>query len=144
MENKKFFKSKNIPLVIQSYLISQKYPEAKCEIKKNQLIWEGKIKPTSLSREYNIRIICNGTLRPQVILYGDKIEGIEREDFPHHFKIDKDKPEVYLCLHLPKEFNYSYSIHDTIIPWTQEWLYFYEIWLSTGKWCGGGHTPRKI
>ena len=142
MVNKKFFKSKNIPLVIQSYLISQKYPEAKCEIKKNQLIWEGKIKPTSLSREYNIRIICNGTLRPQVILYGDKIEGIEREDFPHHFKIDKDKPEVYLCLHLPKEFNYSYSIHDTIIRWTQEWLYFYEIWLSTGKWCGGGHTPK--
>lgn len=142
MENKKFFKRKNISLANQSRLISQKYPEVKCEIKRNQLILEGKIKPTSLSREYNIKIICKETLRPQVILYGDKIEGIDREDFPHHFKIDKDKQEVYLCLHLPYEFDYSYFICDTIIPWAQEWLYFYEIWLSTGKWCGGGHAPK--
>lgn len=141
MANKKFFKHKNISLVIQSFLINQKYPESKCEIKKNQLIWQGKIKPTPLSREYNIKIICKENARPQVILYGNKIEGIDRKDFPHHFKIDKDKQEVYLCLHLPKEFNYSYFVCDTIILWTQEWLYFYEVWLSTGEWRGGGHTP---
>ena len=42
---------------------------------------------------------------------------------------------------MPYEFNYSLRIIDTIIPWTQEWLYFYEIWLLTGEWRGGGHTP---
>ncbi|MGH8092034.1 MAG: hypothetical protein ACREIF_00990 [Chthoniobacterales bacterium] len=32
---------------------------------------------------------------------------------------------------------------DTIVPWTSRWLYFYEIWLATGEWMGGGipHDP---
>ena len=29
-------------------------------------------------------------------------------------------------------------ISNTIIPWTIEWLYFYELWLATGEWLGGG------
>ena len=31
------------------------------------------------------------------------------------------------------------SISSTIIPWTSEWLYYYEIWLINGDWLGGGH-----
>jgi hypothetical protein len=26
----------------------------------------------------------------------------------------------------------------TVIPWISEWLYFYELWLVTGEWLGGG------
>jgi len=26
----------------------------------------------------------------------------------------------------------------TILPWTSLWLHFYEIWLVTGVWHGGG------
>jgi hypothetical protein len=33
------------------------------------------------------------------------------------------------------------SIAETIIPWTSEWLYFYELWVFTGEWHGGGHAP---
>lgn len=32
-------------------------------------------------------------------------------------------------------------IADTYIPWAIEWLYYYEIWLVTGEWCGGGIHP---
>jgi hypothetical protein len=32
-------------------------------------------------------------------------------------------------------------IADTIIPWTSEWLFFYELWLASGEWHGGGHDP---
>lgn len=142
MENKKYFKRNDLSLAIQSYLIKNKYPESSCKIIKNQLIWDGIIKPTPLSREYKIKIICKEKRRPKVILYGDKINGLDRKDFPHHFEINQEKQEVVLCLHLPYEFNYSFSITDTIILWTQEWLYFYEIWLSTGKWYGGGHIPK--
>ena len=68
--------------------------------------------------------------------------GIEKENFPHHSKIDKRKNEVELCLHMFYEFSYKHDwIADTIVPWTQEWLFFYEIWLATNEWCGGGHTP---
>ena len=27
-------------------------------------------------------------------------------------------------------------IANTIIPWTGSWLFFYELWLDTGKWLG--------
>ncbi|MDT0651422.1 hypothetical protein [Autumnicola edwardsiae] len=29
-------------------------------------------------------------------------------------------------------------IADTIIPWSSEWLYHYEIWAGTGKWQAKG------
>ena len=28
------------------------------------------------------------------------------------------------------------KIHETIIPWTAEWLVFYELWQLTGEWYG--------
>jgi hypothetical protein len=27
---------------------------------------------------------------------------------------------------------------DSIVPWASEWLFFYEFWLVTGEWDGGG------
>ena len=111
-------------------------------MKHGQLIWYGKIKPTPISREYNIRIVCRHEKKPKIYLYGDIIEGIDKTDFPHHYHKDINKQEVQLCLNLPAEFDYSLRICDTIVPWAQEWLYFYEIWLSTGRWCGGGHEIK--
>ena len=35
------------------------------------------------------------------------------------------------------------SIADTIVPWTAEWLVYYEIWLMTGEWYGGGDWPPR-
>jgi hypothetical protein len=32
-------------------------------------------------------------------------------------------------------------IHESIVPWTSLWLYYYEIWHATGEWLGGGHDP---
>ena len=30
-------------------------------------------------------------------------------------------------------------IANTIVHWAIEWLYYYENWVYTGKWLGGGH-----
>ena len=27
---------------------------------------------------------------------------------------------------------------NTIVPWIADWLYYYEVWLFTGEWEGGG------
>jgi hypothetical protein len=36
-------------------------------------------------------------------------------------------------------------VATTIMPWLLLWLTFYELWLATGVWLGGGtvHSPRK-
>ena len=33
-------------------------------------------------------------------------------------------------------------LFDTLIPWTAEWLWYFEDWLATGVWSGGGEHPR--
>lgn len=143
MGNKRFQILPRISFAQQAMHLQKEYPESKCSLSCGKLIWSGEIRPSPLSRTYKIRIECYGFhCRPKVILYGDYIDGIEKPDFPHHFEIDRSKPEVVLCLHMPYEFDYRDWIADTIIPWTQEWLYFYEIWLATGEWCGGGHIPK--
>ena len=48
---------------------------------------------------------------------------------------------VRICLYRYSEFNVYKLLADTIIPWTVEWLYFYELWLATGEWLGGGEHP---
>ena len=136
----KYYRNNKLTLSVQGLLLKSKYPESKVSVKKNRLIWRGGIKPTALSRLYKIKIICERGNKPKVFLYGNHIKGIERTDFPHKYHKDEIKQEVQLCLNMPYEFNYSLRIIDTIIPWTQEWLYFYEIWLLTGEWRGGGHT----
>jgi hypothetical protein len=43
-----------------------------------------------------------------------------------------------LCLYDWREqpWKESRHLHDTIIPWTAEWLLYYEIYKMTGKWIG--------
>ena len=137
MVNKRVW-SNNLSLSLQEGLLRHKYPESKVSVKKGKLVWEGILKPTSLSREYKIKLICERRDNPKVYLKGSDIKGIERVDFPHHYK--KTEYGVLLCLNYPAEFNYSMKLTDTIIPWTLEWLCFYEIWLYTGECHGGGHS----
>jgi hypothetical protein len=54
-------------------------------------------------------------------------------------------PHVYegnrLCLNLPAEWTANDLLGDTVLPWTAEWLMYYELWLATDStWLGGGHT----
>ncbi|MBS7327126.1 MAG: hypothetical protein KIG68_00015 [Oxalobacter sp.] len=138
------FKIPNIPLAKQAHYLRLIYPESKCFTRFNKLTWFGKIKPSPISRIYKIKISCDGFKRPKVILYGDNLRGIEKADFPHKFNVNLEKSEVELCLHMFHEFSHKkHLIADTIVLWTQEWLFFYEIWLETGEWLGGGHNLKN-
>lgn len=144
MAKKIYIKPRKISFAKQAIILKKEYPQSECYLGCGRLVWKGRIQPTPLSNTYKIRIECKDyNRRPKVILYGDSVKGIERSDFPHHFEIDKVKQEVVLCLHMPYEFSYSCVIADTIIPWTQEWLFYYEIWLAIGEWCGGGYNPQQ-
>ena len=76
------------------------------------------------------------------MLKGNNVQKIDAPDFPHNYGIDRKKREVELCLYRGQEFTSRKLLAETIIPWAIEWLYFYEGWLATGKWLGGGEHPR--
>jgi hypothetical protein len=52
---------------------------------------------------------------------------------------------VELCLYLPT--THEWKPHDrldlTVVPWAYLWLHYFEDWLTTGEWRGGGRHPQR-
>lgn len=143
MANKSFQQQPHYRLIDQQIALMQSYPDASCYIHHGTLTWEGAIRPTALSRFYRVTVTYKIAIRPLVSVTGDELPGLDDPDFPHRFTIDRKKKSVNICLHLGHEFDSSQLISECIIPWAAEWLYFYEIWLATGEWCGGGKHPGR-
>ncbi|MBN3851253.1 hypothetical protein G3N58_31190 [Paraburkholderia sp. Ac-20342] len=61
---------------------------------------------------------------------------------PHIYSHENGRTE--LCLWYPKgrEWNHAMKLADTYIAWTAEWLWYFEDWLITGEWAGGGEHPE--
>jgi hypothetical protein len=43
----------------------------------------------------------------------------------------------------PGECKHDRLLAITVVPWISEWLIYYELWLVTGRWLGGGHTVNR-
>lgn len=139
-----FQKQRHYRLIDQKVALRRNYPDAECYIHRGVLTWEGAICPTALSRTYQVTVTYKVGFRPQVTVARADLPGLDRPDFPHKFEVDPKNNSVKICLHLHHEFDSTNLISDFIIPWATEWLYFYEIWLATGEWCGGGKHPGQL
>jgi hypothetical protein len=95
-----------------------------------------------MSNTYEIEIKYHIGNIPRVFVLSPKLEMWgEEKSIPHTYSSNE------ICVYLPNndEWLASAFIADTIIPWTLLWLFFYEIWLATGKWFGGGiHPVRRM
>ena len=143
MANKDYIPKRNIRLFDQMMTLRAAYPSASCELRNGTLFWFGKVKPTSLSREYNVALTYSNSQVPKVWVIGEELPKIDDPNFPHKYEIDPQNNMVRICLYRYREFTKDKFLANTIIPWTVEWLYFYEIWIATGTWCGGGEHPTN-
>ena len=136
-------KNKPISLLQQMVALCSIYKDSKCKIdkRKKQLFWYGTIKPTAFSKEYSVVMTYKLWESPQVWVLGEELEKLDETDFPHKFDVNAEAKMVKICLYRHLEFNVYKFLANTIIPWTVEWLYFYELWLATGEWLGGGEHP---
>jgi hypothetical protein len=99
--------------------------------------WECDICPTPLSRTYHILIFLGSDQVPRAFVLDPNLKDLaEGKTIPHLYHQSK----AHLCLYYP--FNYewkaSMSIANDFVPWIYLWLMFFEQWLATGKWYGGG------
>jgi hypothetical protein len=100
-------------------------------------VWIVALQPTPLSVTYRVRIEYVLGDRPHVTVIDPQLERPRGEPLPHVFPHDE------LCLYFREFDGRTDLIAKTIVPWASEWLYFYEVWLTTGEWHGGGvHPPR--
>lgn len=122
-------------LAEQAFAFRASFPRERADLSLKRLMWRGAITPTPLSRSYPIRITYRVGQFPDVRVLGPALEGRPGESIPHLFSSGS------LCLHLEDEWSPDMLIVHTTVPWTSEWLLYYEIWLATGTWYGGGEWP---
>jgi hypothetical protein len=81
-------------------------------------------------------------IEPLLEQHGDYEQG----PIPHVYWSDKYPTMPSLCLFSPsgREWSPDDLIGHTTVFWAWEWLYFYDGWLVTKKWKGGGqHPPQR-
>jgi hypothetical protein len=116
------------------------YPHFRCRVRDGVLIAEGEVRPTERSVAYKVRIEYSADEPPDVRVLSPKLESREEGGrLPHVYPGDR------LCLYLPGagEWTPDLSLAHTIVPWTSEWLFFYEAWRVLGVWLGGGVEPAQ-
>ncbi len=126
----------------------RRYPAGKIAYKKgNLLVWRWDVKPSPLSSFYTIKMVYRLGSLPKVYVISPMPLTLAKgkTSLPHVYSTE----EQQICLFYNdedngREWGPDRIIANTIVPWIAEWLYFYEIWLYTGVWTGGGIHGGKI
>lgn len=109
-------------------------------VRRGELTWEFDMRPSPLSRVYRLRIRQRKYDSPDVYVVSPNLNNMANgRKLPHVYS---QKP-VRLCLHFPKydQWTLDKSIAETIVPWAYLWLLYFEHWLATDEWQGGGKHP---
>jgi len=122
-------------LANQAFALYGRFPDAQVKLNHNLLDWTAEIQPTAASRTYRVRIVYRLHHYPKVRVVSPILESRPGESLPHVYD------DGSLCLHLKDDWTPDMLLLDTTIPWTSEWLIYYEIWKFTGEWYGGGEWP---
>lgn len=127
---------KPLTIGVQVWVMHELFPQFKYH--RTSSSWIGDLQPSTKSPIYMVEIKYKPLHVPRVYVLSPDIA----QDAPHRYHDDGA-----LCLYYPKDGSWSSEFHiaKTIVPWTAEWLRFYEIWCTTGKWFGpeAPHSPNK-
>lgn len=118
--------------------MSEKYPDFKASRRGNEAIWEGYFQPIGACAKYLVRIEALSGKRPVVRVIDPPLKITPEQYLETHCFGDGS-----LCLHLRDQWTPDMKVADTIVRWIPLWLMYYEYWLATGKWHGGGQHPGK-
>lgn len=126
----------------QQYLALRSNPscEGRGHLRGNTLTWPFPVRPTPLSRRYSARVEHRQGKSPQVYIDNPNLTVLaDGRRLPHVY----DQSPTRLCLYLPGsgEFGAWMRLDQTIVPWTALWLLYFEGWLLSGDWLGGGFHP---
>jgi hypothetical protein len=111
-------------------------------VRRSELTWDFDARPTPLSRTYSVRLKYRKGGLPEVLVVSPDLNALAGDRrLPHVYST---KP-VRLCLYYPssQEWTSTQSIADTLVPWTYLWLAYFEDWLLTDEWKGGGKHPGE-
>jgi len=107
-----------------------------------ELQWDYETQPTPIGRIYQIRIRYRLEASPKIFVISPNLWDLaDGREIPHLY----DQALQRLCLYLPStgEWNATKWLANTVIPWVNLWLFYFEDWLQTNEWRGGGKHPPE-
>jgi len=116
------------------------HPGARLSFKQRRLIYQFDISPSIFGRLYTCQLKMSPDSRgPEVHVLNPNLQLLAGNDTLPHVHRHKGSG-THLCLWFPKkvEWQPQMKLTDTYIPWTAEWLTYFEDWLITRDWAGGG------
>lgn len=117
-------------------------PAARGRLGMGRFTWEFEARPTPLSRTYTIQILYRqGGGAPDVLIAAPDLGPLTGgRRLPHVYS---QRPPR-LCLYVPGsgEWHPAKRIAETFVPWATLWLFYFEDWLLTDEWAGGGEHPK--
>lgn len=104
-----------------------------------ELVWRFNACPDPLARTYGIKLRYARGGSPDVTVESHDLRALGCGRTPPHLYHNPDR----LCLYLPGtgEWDETQRLDQTIVPWTFLWLAYFEHWLATDDWGGGGEHP---
>lgn len=121
--------------------IKRKYSGTTYTVNKGKVVVNIFLQPSEGSMKYKVKLLAKvGSTKVDVFVVEPNIRELKKKlSIPHLY------PNGSLCLYYPdyNEWNVEELWADTLIPWTCLWLYFFELWLVTGEWLGGGIHPGE-
>ena len=136
----RYRKVPGLSVIAQDILLRREFPGFTRKTRSDTLaVWDGPLQIAESGRAYTVSI----QLRPGE---SPRVRVVSPCPLPLH-PGEKCLPHIYyggyLCLYEgSRQWNPSRPVTD-IVCWTSEWLAFYEIWLVTGNWKGGGRHPES-
>jgi hypothetical protein len=120
----------------QHQRMSARHPQFRLVVLRPNLAeWQGGVQPSPLGDTYTVRVRYEKYKSPLILVVSPELRLHEdAASIPHTYVGNK------LCLHYPdyEEWSSDKYVAETIVPWVSLWLLYYEGWLATGKWLGGG------
>lgn len=144
-------KAKGYSVIEQLNFLKATYKGSRGNAYRGTFTWYFDIQPLSISNIYRLKITYKMGQFPQTFIISPKPLPLANgaSILPHTY----DTKTQRLCLFHPKyrEWNRTKRIDETIVHWAAQWIVYYECWVLTGVWQGGGHgewdapkeTPNK-
>jgi len=111
------------------------------ELRAGAFTWRFDASPSPLSRVYRVRIEMAQERPPRTFVETPDLALLaDGRDLPHVYR-----NPTRLCLYLPgtSEWQPWMRIDRTIVPWSVLWLWYFEDWLASDEWKGGGVHPPE-
>ncbi len=121
-----------------------RWPESTLEfVQGRELRFGFKVAPTPMARVYQCLLKVYPSNFPELLVM---------DPDPKELAAGRTLPHIYphkgqgtkLCLWLPRAHEWvpQMRFSETYLPWAAEWLDYFEEWLVTDVWAGGGEHPE--